>query len=470
MSNVKQGEYVFTARSDDYGYFGTSEKVLVSEDKNYYVNVELKPSQPLLRVRAVDESWNKLVGPGTIAIYEVTNYLDKYGAGDWKTDEREVSSASFDSASEMNALFYLWAPKNELDSSSHFKVVLSKDNYGKSVQEYVWVGDKYQDQSFQIIKEKPKTGNLKVTVVPGVGTTLADLNVLIGKKVGIVPVSGTGEQYTEIISPDLTVTLSNYSYGQYNLWFYNTYDNQVPPVTIEYSIVTVDSDAGYAKVNGLLGSLLKLSITDSALKLLDTNLVSVYQICGYDQDNNYCSDYNGKSWVAVSGGASNPYTIPLQLSSEADLNRYSQMKYSFELGYAEMKKTFVFPYFKQGVNSVFLTFDPTPEVAAKAAWKVAQPWAITDWKRDANGLSVVLKNNTTETLIYSDMSINSTQKNTASGKVLAGATVVKNFPMTKCGSGMIYTYSKSGIVITYSTTAITGKKMSGVADIVVTCA
>ena len=44
-----------------------------------------------------------------------------------------------------------------------------------------------------------------------------------------------------------------------------------------------------------------------------------------------------------------------------------------------------------------------PETSAKTAWKSAEPWGITDWTRSADTLTVVLQNNTAESLSFNSV-------------------------------------------------------------------
>jgi len=117
-----------------------------------------------------------------------------------------------------------------------------------------------------------------------------------------------------------------------------------------------------------------------------------------------------------------------------------------------------------------------PETSAKTAWKSAEPWGIIDWTNDAtNGLTLVLRNNSSETL-----SLNSAQVLTGSGddisttdqdNVAAGATILVTYiPLvTNCTAASKYTIPKSGVIINYDSTNISAKTQYGVADIVGTC-
>jgi hypothetical protein len=114
-----------------------------------------------------------------------------------------------------------------------------------------------------------------------------------------------------------------------------------------------------------------------------------------------------------------------------------------------------------------------PETSAKAAWKSAEPWGITDWSRTANALTLVLKNNSSETMSFTDIYVNTTDANTGStqNNVASGATVTRTITMaaSTCSAGSKYALPKAGIYIDYNTTNIASKKQYAVADIVGTC-
>lgn len=113
-----------------------------------------------------------------------------------------------------------------------------------------------------------------------------------------------------------------------------------------------------------------------------------------------------------------------------------------------------------------------PETSAKTAWKSAEPWGITDWTRSVDTLTVVLQNNTAETLSFNNMYANTTDSNvTGSTNVSPGAKISKIITISvgACTAGSKYSIPKAGIYIDYNTTNIASKKQYGVADIVGTC-
>jgi hypothetical protein len=468
IQNPIQGEYYFTARTEDYGYFGTSEKILINEDKDYDVKLDLKPSQPMVRLRAVDVKGNQLVGPGSITVYEVVKYLDKQGSGDWKTEEHAVSSIQFDNDSNMNGLFSLWSPKEGIDFRSHFKAVLEKTDYGKTTLDWIDVGQKYLDNKVVIVKEE-KTGDLKVQLVPGSGTTLKDLNRLIGKTIEVYS-SSLGPGKSEPISSSLTVMLKGYKYGSYSLSYAQSFDPNVPPLQVEGKQVILSAPSGTDSVKVFLGSVLDLGVVDTTNSFIDANQIKLYKVCVLSPTSaSSCTDYGGALWSMLAGP--NPYKTGMAPSSEEDLNALLNTKVTFELGYGGTKKTFTAPYFKQGFNVVRMQFDISIlEQDARTAWKVAVPLGIADWARDSNKLTVILKNNDVN-ITFKDMNVLGLKTVEGSiGNLGPGATITRTIKITGCVRGKSFSIPKANIVIIYRTAGNSVDKTElAVADILGTC-
>jgi uncharacterized protein (UPF0333 family) len=113
------------------------------------------------------------------------------------------------------------------------------------------------------------------------------------------------------------------------------------------------------------------------------------------------------------------------------------------------------------------------ESSVKAAWKSTQPWAITDWIMGSDGnVTIVLRNNSAETLGYNRMQLSTIDLNTgAASNVAPGATKtvvidVNTYTSTGIASGAKYSFPKAGIYIDYNSTGISNQKQYGVADIV----
>ena len=109
-----------------------------------------------------------------------------------------------------------------------------------------------------------------------------------------------------------------------------------------------------------------------------------------------------------------------------------------------------------------------PTESAKIAWKSAEPWAIVDWSVGSDGnLTVVIQNNSHESLTFVAFNLVNSDGNTASATVQPGATITRIVsPTTPTTSGQ-YSYDKdSNMYIQYNTSNISGKKQFGAADII----
>lgn len=112
------------------------------------------------------------------------------------------------------------------------------------------------------------------------------------------------------------------------------------------------------------------------------------------------------------------------------------------------------------------------ETTAKTAWRTAEPWAIIDWSRNANDVTIVLQNNTFENLSLNYVKLNANDQNTtATTNVAPGAKVTRIITedTVGCTAGSKYSIEKSGIQIDFNTPNITGRKQYGVSNIIGTC-
>ena len=111
-----------------------------------------------------------------------------------------------------------------------------------------------------------------------------------------------------------------------------------------------------------------------------------------------------------------------------------------------------------------------PETNSKTAWKSSEPFGLVDWSQSSpTTLTVILKNNTADTLTISKMNLTNSIQSGDVGSIPAYGKKVITFTTPSCNTGSKYAYPKSNIVITYASTNISGKTMGGVADIVGTC-
>jgi uncharacterized protein (UPF0333 family) len=115
-----------------------------------------------------------------------------------------------------------------------------------------------------------------------------------------------------------------------------------------------------------------------------------------------------------------------------------------------------------------------PEQTARIAWQSGTPIAIMDWSQtnnsgdtDAN-LTLVLKNNSGQTIELNYVKIISEDKNTIVNESLAQGATTKVIiqGLTEVDSGNRFVYPKAQIEIDYNMGGITNRKMSKLADIV----
>ncbi len=104
---------------------------------------------------------------------------------------------------------------------------------------------------------------------------------------------------------------------------------------------------------------------------------------------------------------------------------------------------------------------------AKLKWEKATDWGITDWYATNDELTIVIRNNTTNTLTLDFVNINDTNNNAIpQGDNIFSAGQEKVLTFGKlCSSS--YVYNK--VEINYSTSLTTGRKQFAVAPIVGKC-
>jgi len=116
-------------------------------------------------------------------------------------------------------------------------------------------------------------------------------------------------------------------------------------------------------------------------------------------------------------------------------------------------------------------FGTMSETSVKTSWKSAEPWAITDWTKTLTGATLILKNNSSETMTLKSVNLSSSDKNATVNvtNVAPGAPVTVTISgMTNCAATTKYSYPKNGITIDYNNANI-NKTQYGTADIVGTC-
>jgi len=109
------------------------------------------------------------------------------------------------------------------------------------------------------------------------------------------------------------------------------------------------------------------------------------------------------------------------------------------------------------------------DTSSKMMWKSAEPIAITDWARSGDNLTVVLKNNSSETLSINSVQIQNNLNVNLTGIPPGGTSTVIISGLGNCKVGSKYSFVKSMINIIYSENTASVKTQSGAADIVGTC-
>lgn len=113
-------------------------------------------------------------------------------------------------------------------------------------------------------------------------------------------------------------------------------------------------------------------------------------------------------------------------------------------------------------------FGGTGDTSAKISWQSGSPWAINDWQLTNNVLTIVLKNNTAETLHFNSISIGSDSNNTAISNI--GPYATKNITIAyTCSTDSKYSFPKENIYIDYNKGSLANMRQNGFADIVGTC-
>lgn len=104
------------------------------------------------------------------------------------------------------------------------------------------------------------------------------------------------------------------------------------------------------------------------------------------------------------------------------------------------------------------------ESDAKINWGSATPWGIIEWDANLDTLTIVLKNNTANTLDFTSISVNGTTNSTAKTSVTSGTTLVRTISKSCSGS-----YNYNTITISYSSKNIPNQTQYGATSIIGTC-
>lgn len=361
LSNLEQGDYYFEARTEDYQYRAVSEKILVKEDGDRYITLNLVPSYPAVRIRAVDEDYNPLNGEGTIEIHYVE---ETWNNGEYETYEGLYNSMSFENGEEMNALFYVWQPEILDNRNVYYKAVVKKEGYTSEVRN-IWGTryNKYSEYSVVSTENEPivETGNLEINIVAGNEKSdySSQMFLLEGKEVQICKASNWSCE-SVILDSDLKINLENKAYGDYAIQLgLSGFNLNEIPYTIN-DTVTIDSENSVTEVKARRGSLTKISVLDANRQIIDSSKIKIHSVCSNNGASISCYDHNGVTWDKIAG--SNPLAMTNQLYSENDLNLLLAMEYIFKLEFNEQIKEFNFPIFRQGYNTQRLGFDSSQTI------------------------------------------------------------------------------------------------------------
>jgi hypothetical protein len=109
----------------------------------------------------------------------------------------------------------------------------------------------------------------------------------------------------------------------------------------------------------------------------------------------------------------------------------------------------------------------TQEKTARAGWSTASPWAITNWDQNTDTLTIVLQNNSGNTLYMNSVTTSGTVS-TAESKstVVPGAKTIA-YTAKSCTNGDTYSYST--VSIDYNGENINNINQTGINPIVGTC-
>jgi uncharacterized protein (DUF433 family) len=114
-----------------------------------------------------------------------------------------------------------------------------------------------------------------------------------------------------------------------------------------------------------------------------------------------------------------------------------------------------------------------PETTSRTAWKSSAPWAIVDWSRSGATLTVVLKNNSYESLDFERLTVGASDyNNTKTSDIAPGATLTKTIDISggsSCTQGTRYSIPQNAIYVDFNTTTISGRRQTATADIIGTC-
>ena len=359
MNFTQPGDYYFEVRSDDYAYRAVSEKITIIESKDYYVDLQITPSNPALRVKAYDEKGSILYGTGKITLTAIETYCE-YGEcneSEWVYDTRKIYDGD-----EMNALFFVYMPYKDYYNNKtrdiQYKIEVEKDGYITQTQYYYPYG-KYSEHGVWMKKElSNETGDLSIKIVPGTGTIEDDILELDGETVTVCPYNGS-QCYDSTINGNM-VEFYDLPYDTY--WFssYIDYDymSSHPPMSVESEEYVVGAASTQAYATALRGIGIKMMAVNASGSLVPADEVFAMEQC-------YSTDGGTTESCGVMDPPSpmpaNPLESSMKVYSEEDLEYYTSSYWKAKLKYKDQEEWFTLNY-KQGYNEVVFLFDDYNDV------------------------------------------------------------------------------------------------------------
>jgi len=127
--------------------------------------------------------------------------------------------------------------------------------------------------------------------------------------------------------------------------------------------------------------------------------------------------------------------------------------------------------FSLGCFQVMAPSGGVTEATAKNTWRSSSPFAMVDWVKNGSSLTVVLKNNTYETINFVSINIGSAVNADFDANIASGDQRTKVITdLEPCAVGTRFSLPKETIKITYSTEPMSvNRTQMALADIVGTC-
>jgi hypothetical protein len=122
-------------------------------------------------------------------------------------------------------------------------------------------------------------------------------------------------------------------------------------------------------------------------------------------------------------------------------------------------------------NQVVQQGNAIPETSAKSAWKLAEPWAITDWVGKNDGtIILVVQNNSSNSLDLKNISLSGSITQIQKTSLPPGSRTTVNITnLSACANGK-YLVSKDTIKISYAKSGTSEEQIeTGASDILGTC-